>query len=109
MSLTHKNGPPPEAVLSDLDDESDDDDFAPEQTSDLPARSKTRDDTSDGEDSETEETNGTRAGDSIDADEVAAMKREREQMIEEAGGEHRLGKRRRAAATDNDDVSLQIP
>ncbi|PWZ00388.1 hypothetical protein BCV70DRAFT_199673 [Testicularia cyperi] len=43
----------------------------------------------------------TNADEAIDADELEALRREREEMVRQAGGEERLGKRRRLAAADS--------
>lgn len=99
--------PKPDQENQDSEEDSDDDDFAPEITSQPPKKRGAKADSSDDEDSDAQSEANVNGEDAIDADEAAAMKREREQMITEAGGEHRLGKRRRGAAVDTDTVNAQ--
>ncbi|CBQ69150.1 conserved hypothetical protein [Sporisorium reilianum SRZ2] len=103
-------------TASDSGSDSEDDDFVPEpdtsrgaaggiKTSNKQLQKASRaddasDDDSDKEGSDAEERAAAKdgaAGEQIDADELEALKREREEMVAAAGGEERLGKRARLA------------
>lgn len=95
----------PPAVSKDASDagsDSEDDDFAPEQSgsrspkaSRKPRRARGSDDSSSGEESDGEA--GPVAAEAIDEDELEALERDRQELVAAAGGEDRLGKRRRLA------------
>ncbi|GAC74339.1 hypothetical protein PANT_11d00011 [Moesziomyces antarcticus T-34] len=90
---------------SDAASDSEDDDFAPEpsgarspKASRQSRRARGSDDSSSGEDSEGEEDPVT--AEAVDEEELEALKCERQELVAAAGGEDRLGKRRRLAKHD---------
>lgn len=111
-------------TLSDSGSDSEDDDFVPEEGLAQPPRgeastsgttskhrskatTKSNDDESDEGDSSGEERNAGASAiqtEDIDADELEALKRERAELIAGAGGEDRLGKRRRLAQATNTEI-----
>ncbi|GAC98103.1 SWR1-complex protein 5 [Pseudozyma hubeiensis SY62] len=114
----------PRAALSSGSDSEDDDDFVPEAgpSRGTAKRSKPSDrrqvpsaaagqaseDDSDDADSDAGDDAAEvplPAGEEIDADELEALKREREELIAAAGGEDRLGKRRRLAPNIGETVA----